>query len=117
MPLRTTPVSHKEKHFDYIVVVIAKLAALVLGVLALGGYAISRLQAESVIGLLTTAIVLLALAGIQDSNAIMREIREHDAQKRLNDQLLAGIQENMANIQKNAEKIEVYAEAREEPEP
>jgi hypothetical protein len=110
MPAQKPKVSRTEKHFNNVVVIVAKVAALVLGVLALGGYTIQRLSSQSVIGLLTVAIVLLALAGIQDSTAIIREIREHDAQKRLNDTLIESIQNNVANIQINAQKLKENAE-------
>ncbi|MDR3053747.1 MAG: hypothetical protein LBU48_07800 [Coriobacteriales bacterium] len=106
MSAQKPKVSPAEKRFNYVVVIFAKLAALVLSVLALSGYTIRSFSTESVIGLLTTAIVLLVLAGIQDSTTIMRELKELSAQKALNDQLINNIQSNVANIKLHAEKIE-----------
>lgn len=70
--------SKTEKSLNYLLVLAAKIVALVLGVLAAGGFAIESLSIESVAGLLAASLVILTLASIQDSMAIHRYCRELD---------------------------------------
>ena len=70
--------SKAEKRFNYILVFVSKVAALILAVLAAAGFAVSALSIESVVGMLAASLVILTLASLQDSMAIHRYCREHD---------------------------------------
>ena len=70
--------SKTEKRFNYVLVLTAKIIALVLAVLAGGGFAINAISVESMSGLLVVSLVILTLASIQDSMAIHHYCRELD---------------------------------------
>jgi membrane protein implicated in regulation of membrane protease activity len=76
MPVLRRNISKTEKRFNYVLILAAKIVALVLAVLALGGFAIRAMSVESVVGQLTVALVVLALASMQDSLAINRICKE-----------------------------------------
>jgi TRAP-type C4-dicarboxylate transport system permease small subunit len=81
MPVINRPVGPKERKFNAVLVIITKVAALALGVLATAGYAVQGLTANQALGYLTVGFVLLTLASIQDTLAIASERRVNEAQK------------------------------------
>jgi TRAP-type C4-dicarboxylate transport system permease small subunit len=98
MAVINRPVGPRERKFNVVLVLIAKIAALALGVLATAGYAVRGLDAQQALGFLTVAFVLLALASIQDTLAIVSE-------RRLNDEQIALDEEHTRRIE-NLEKKE-----------
>jgi hypothetical protein len=71
MAIINRPVSPRERTFNGAVILVAKVIALALGIIAVGAYAIRGLDADRTLALLLVAFVILTLASIQDTLGLM----------------------------------------------
>jgi hypothetical protein len=67
--------------FNFYVLVVVRVVALALGVLAITGLAIERLSVEQALGMLLVAFVLLCLADLQDTFALNRTMKMLEAKR------------------------------------